>query len=246
MTDISVVIPIGPDLKYLEFLPECIDSVIAQNPSSIVLINDQNSVSLGKLYMQDFHTPGWSVFGEEHYGLPGEKYSFRIEGTEIKVIYYKTLWNVGVADAFNFGVALAPADLVFMLGSDDKMLDGCLEEVVKCYETNNKKDAWYNVTIENATDGIMQIPNNTAAVTKDLWKMLGGFPPSAGVGAPDALLLSIMLKHMPDRIIQVAPGVPLCWLREGPHQDTRKNSWLFNDEIISIRNKETNRWKAQD
>ena len=150
----------------------------------------------------------------------------------------------GVADAFNFGVALAGNNLVFMLGSDDKMMPTCLEECVKAYD-EHKIEGWYNVTTNNATDGNMSIPNNAAMVTQELWKELGGFPPSAGVGAPDALLLSIMMVHMPERIYQVLPGTPLCWLREGDHQDTRKNGWLFATEIIPIRGKETDRWKSR-
>jgi glycosyltransferase involved in cell wall biosynthesis len=63
--------------------------------------------------------------------------------SNISVILYRTLWNVGVADAFNFGVSLSTSDLVFMLGSDDKLHPDCLELCVESYEQNNL-DAWYN------------------------------------------------------------------------------------------------------
>lgn len=249
MLPVSVVIPVGPDPKYLEYLPECIQSVADQNYNNVTIIFIDDSMDgcaiqlthiIKHIATLDSHI--WTLV--EVVNKDFMPVALLSENMVRHFEYYKTPWNAGVADAFNFGIALSESNLVFMLGSDDKMLPGCLEACVAEYE-KRKIEGWYNVTIENATDGIMQIPNNTAMVTKELWAELGGFPPSAGVGAPDALLLSIMLKHMPERIIQVKPGTPLCWLREGEHQDTRKNGWTFADEIVSIRNKETNRWKPR-
>jgi glycosyltransferase involved in cell wall biosynthesis len=220
MTEISVAIPVGPNPAYLQWLPECIESVLQQThkPLEIIIINDGADV----VVLEDIIT--------------------RCSFSPIK--YYKTLWNVGVADAFNFGIALSSAELVFMLGSDDKMMPTCLEEVVKEYEKQKVK-GWYNVTIITSGGEVMTLPNNTAAVHKDLWQWTGGFPPSAGVGAPDALLLSILLRHAPYKILQVKEGTPLCWLREHEHQDTRRNAGFFHGEVISIRDKETTRFKPK-
>lgn len=220
MTEISVAIPVGPNPVYLGWLPECIESAVNQThkPTEIIIVNDGADVTA----LEDIIT--------QHSFFP--------------IKCYKTLWNVGVADAFNFGIALADSELVFMLGSDDKMLPTCLEEVVKEYE-KQKIEGWYNVTIITSSGEVMTLPNNTAAVHKNLWKWTGGFPPSAGVGAPDALLLSILLRHAPHKILQVKEGTPLCWLREHEHQDTRRNAGFFHGEVISIRDKETTRFKPK-
>ena len=82
-------------------------------------------------------------------------------------------------------------------------------------------------------------------ITKNLWKFLGGFPPSAGVAACDALTLSILMVHAPEKIIQVKQGTPLCWCRTGAHQDTRKNMSFFatyGSVVEQLRNLETQRF----
>ena len=237
MEPISVVVPVGPDERYLEYLPECIESILNQTykPTEIILVDDgANLVDKFKYNLTSFFD-----YNRLSYGKDGTLLYLRESFPY--VILYKTLWNVGVPDAFNFGVALAENNLVFMLGSDDKMMPTCLEKCVESYE-KHQKEGWYFVKYQLQSGSVMQIQNNTAMVTKKLWEETGGFPPSAGVGACDALLLSIMMKHMPDRIIPVESEEPLCWLREGDYQDTRKNGWLFADEIVSIRGKETVRW----
>lgn len=220
MTDIAVAIPVGPNPAYLGWLPECIESAVNQThkPSEIVIVNDGADATA----LEDIIT----------------QYSF------FPIKCYKTLWNVGVADAFNFGIALANSELVFMLGSDDKLMPTCLEECVKEYEQQGRKDGWYNVTIITQGGEVQWIPNNAAAVTKGLWQWLGGFSPAAGLAACDALALSILMVHAPDRIIQVKQGTPLEWSREHEHQDTRKNMGYYaaSGIVEVIRNMETARF----
>ena len=254
MADISVVIPVGPDPAYLEWLPECIESVWNQThpPKEIIIIDD------GKHFAYD--DPVWRAWISSALidKFPSQKVLVRNSGmpdletgavtygfynSNISVILYRTLWNVGVADAFNFGVSLSTSDLVFMLGSDDKLHPDCLELCVESYEQHNL-DAWYHVTIETQGGEIVQHFNNAAMVTKKLWNWLGGFPPSSGVAACDAVLISILMVHAPTRLIQVAPGKPLYWAREHDHQDTRKNTWYYakSGVIEQIRNMETIRF----
>jgi len=240
MTDISVVVPVGPNPVYLRWLPECIESIIQQThkPLEIIIVDDQARIDIEKfipypLYLDIEKGELITKLLRNDSGEPNPD-----------IIYYRTAWNVGVADAFNFGVALSSAELVFMLGSDDKMMPTCLEEVVKEYE-KQKVEGWYNVTIVTSSGEVMTLPNNTAAVHRKLCEWTGGFPPSAGVGAPDALLLSILLRHAPHKILQVKEGTPLCWLREHEHQDTRRNAGFFHGEVISIRDKETTRFKPK-
>jgi len=164
----------------------------------------------------------------------------------VQLIVHETLWNVGVADAFNFGIALSDCNLVFTLGSDDKLMPTCLEECVKAYE-EHKIEGWYNVTVVTSSGQVADWFNNTAMVTKALWEWSGGFPPSAGVAACDALLLSILMVHAPERMIQVKQGTPLCWLREHENQDTRKNMSFYaaSGVVEAIRNMETTRFKPR-
>lgn len=249
MTSVSVAIPLGPNPAYREWLPECVASVVNQiydGDINIVLIDDQANVTedefeaLVKEVGELSNRRGFADVGDpDYYHADWDN-----GGADInrRLYMYRTWWNVGVADAFNFGVALAPDELVFMLGSDDKMLPKCIKHCVRTWEKNDRKDAWYAVTIQYQSGQKQDIPCNTAMVTQRLWKYLGGFPPSAGVGACDAILLSILMVHAPDRIIRVREGEPLCWLREHATQDTQVNGWLFAREVVDIRNKETLRF----
>lgn len=242
MTDISVVIPVGPNPAYLEWLPECIESVLAQThlPKEIIIVDDGANLqdTIANYFNYELSPAGWRGGGayarSSYVDMPD-------------VLYYKTVWNVGVADAFNFGVGLSTSNLVFMLGSDDKMMPTCLEEVVKEYEKQGI-EGWYNVSSILSSGDIITVQNNNAAVTKGFFKELGGFPPSAGVGACDALLLSIIMVHYPDRIIKVKEGIPLVFSREHEHQDTRKNMAYFamSGVVEAIRNLETQRWEPKN
>jgi len=239
MADITVAIPVGPHPVYLKWLPECVESVLNQEFSGnieIFLLSD--GADFSKLPDDLF----WKEFIQDCEGKHCFTYTDKISFST-----WYSPWNLGVADMFNIGVALAEHDLVFMLGSDDKLMPTCLEECVKTWEENNKIDGWYNVTLKTAKGAIVTIFNNAAMVTKKLWQELGGFPPSAGVGACDALVLSIMLTYMPKRIFQVKESRPLYWMREHPYQDTIKNMAFFASSgvIEIIRKLETQRWKPK-
>lgn len=212
---ISVVVPLGPDSHYLDWLSECIQSIYENDPDEIILIDDMSD--LGLRWVQDHSV----------------------------INYYKNDWLLGCADSWNRGVALARNELVFLMGSDDKLLPYCLEVCVNAWETNNRLDAWYNVTCQLQNGGLQDQPNNAAAVTKGLWKLTGGFGPSA-FAAPDAWLLSIMMVHMPNRIIQVDKGVPYYWCRQHDFQDTPRQFGRFFDAAHSIRDIATRTWQKPE
>jgi len=246
MVDITVAIPVGPHPVYLKWLPECVESVINQEFSGnieIFLLSD--GADFSKL-PDDLFWKGAIQNHPEEYTFFGKR-SPSLLLNNILFSAWHSPWNLGVADMFNIGVALAEHNLVFMLGSDDKLMPTCLEECAKAWEENNKIDGWYNVTLKTAKGAIVTIFNNAAMVTKKLWQELGGFPPSAGIGACDALVLSIMLTYMPERIFQVKEGRPLYWMREHPYQDTTKNMAFFASSgvIEIIRKLETQRWKPK-
>jgi muconolactone delta-isomerase len=243
MNDIPVVIPVGPNSVYLEWLPECIESILAQThlPKEIIIIDDGANLNdtLPDYFSYELFDDPWRGDIVTRLYRPDTDYDLPT------VVYYKTVWTVGVADAFNFGVSLAKNDLVFMLGSDDRMYPTCLEECVTEYEKQDYATGWYNVTVEMSSGEVASWFNNTAAVTKSLWKHTGGFSPAA-FAAPDALLLSCILATEPHKLYQVKEGTPLCWLREHPDQDTKRYGAFYelSGVVRTIRNMETERYKS--
>ena len=233
---ISVAIPVGPNPVYRKWLPEAIHSVLVQDfqgPIEIVLIDDFAQITHNEFY--DLMKTVDSA---------AEVHEYLAFSTNRTIKLYKTWWNVGVADSFNAGVALASNELVFMLGSDDQLMPTCLSECHKAWQNSGQKDAWYNVPVQLQDGTITHVNNNACAVTRGLWRLTGGFPPAAGVAACDALLLSILMVHMPDRIIQVESKEPLYWARQHEHQDTLHNMAFYaaSGIVEVIRNKETERW----
>jgi glycosyltransferase involved in cell wall biosynthesis len=249
MEDISVVVPVGPNKVYLDWLPECLASVVLQNYQGnidIILIDDQANIGIEQFKSIIKEVSQLTHIVQED--TPEEEANFFSPEYDRYIRMWQTPWNCGVADAFNAGIGIADTELVFMLGSDDKLMPNCLDECVKTWEAHNQKDGWYNVPIQLQSGAIVTVNNNAAMISRNLWKILGGFPPSAGVAACDALLLSIMMVHMPDRIIQVESKEPLYWAREHEHQDTRHNMGYYaaSGVVEVIRNMETLRWKPRE
>ncbi|NIM48557.1 MAG: hypothetical protein GTO22_04745, partial [Gemmatimonadales bacterium] len=50
------------------------------------------------------------------------------------VSVWRSPWPLGVPAGFNLGVALAANELVFMLGSDDFILEGCMDALRSAWE----------------------------------------------------------------------------------------------------------------
>lgn len=216
---ISVVIPVGPQPEYKKYLGECLDSITEQlrEDDEIWLIDDMAGLSLDRLLL----------YSDEPINI------------------FHCPWLVGCATGWNFGVSLAKNDLCLLMGSDDRLYPDCLDELRDAYAAHDYLNAWYNLTIEITEGpdvGVHTVFNNAAAATKNLWRWLGGFPPSAGTGAPDALVISILLRHAPEKLIQVKEGVPLYWARYHLAQDTRRQAGAFNQQVIDIRDIETRRF----
>lgn len=213
---ITIVVPVGPDPIYKEMLSECLDSIytdMSHEEDHILIIDDMA-------------------------GLPPQR------DYPVWISLHKNNWLLGCAASWNIGVALSRNEHVLLMGSDDKLLPGCLDA---CREHINKMNdplGFYNITCTSPPDEpIIRISNNAAVVTKELWKKTGGFPISAAIGAPDGLLISIMMIHLPEHIHQVDDDTPYYWVRKGPWQDGKKQAGLFNPEVISIRHKETERFQ---
>ncbi len=163
-----------------------------------------------------------------------------IEGCRI----WHTPWRLGVAAAYNAGVALAENELVFMLGADDKLMPTCLEHCVKKYEKHSRRDGYYWVSVEYSDGREVQFePCNLAMVTKGLWKLTGGFAPEVGSGACDAAFLSILLGNdMLPLAHPVGFAKPLAWYRVHSKSDTAGRA-PWQNVILQTRKLLTDTWK---
>lgn len=211
MESITIVVPVGPQKAYRDYLPECILSIQEQTiPGDEILIIDDmaNLTSVDVLGCRIHYNP----------------------------------WLLGCADSWNIGVALANNEWVILMGSDDRLLPGALDACRNILVDNPDPVGFYNMGCLIDGEELVTAHNNAAMVSKALWNLTGGFPPSAGVGAPDALLISIMMVHLPTHLHQIDNGNPYYWVRSHPDQDTGRQAGFFHSEVLSIRNKETQRW----
>lgn len=217
---ITVVIPVGPYPANKKWLKEALESVASQTHKTdeVLLIDDMAGLSFATECMPS--------------------------GMAIRT--WESPWRLGVAHAFNFGVALAKNDLVFLMGSDDLLEPTCLEKCIKEWENNKKLDAYYYTGIEYMDDDEKQdLPCGYAMVTKGLWRKTGGFPVESAVGAPDAAFVSILMVHHKDSLVKVDNGTPLVNYRRHNESDTAgRGPW--QGAILETRNVLTNTWKKPD
>ena len=165
-----------------------------------------------------------------------------IEGARI----WRAPWRLGVAHAFNCGVALARNDLVFMACDDDLLEPECLEECLKAWEENDRRDAYYHITLrymDTDPEVLQDLPAHQALVTKGLWRLTGGFPVEASSGAPDCAFVSILLQHFPERLVPVAKGRPLYNYRQHDATDTASRA-PWQGVILETRHLLTQGWQA--
>lgn len=221
---VSVTIPVGPHEANKRWLDEAILSVLAQTyrVDEILIIDDMANLD--------------AIGG-------------RADPPIIHV--WKSPWLLGVAHAFNFGVALAENELVFMLGSDDWLEPRCIEACVNVYnKLPHPEKAFLFVGVrysDDREDNEQFIPCNAAMVTQSLWKRCGGFPIESSSGAPDAALISIMMKN-PDagEYIGVGDGRrPLYNYRVHPETDTAgRQPW--QGVVLQTRDIVTSQWKKPE
>jgi glycosyltransferase involved in cell wall biosynthesis len=164
----------------------------------------------------------------------------------IQVRFVYPLWHLGVAHAFNFGVACAPADLVFMLGSDDTLEPECLAECSNAYYAAARPNLsyyWVGVRYMHGEYPDQYLPCHAAMVSKELWKHTGGLPVEAASGASDAALISILMGQgeRAGDLVCVDHNKPLYNYRVHDETDTAsKGAW--QGVIIETRNILTRDW----
>ena len=249
--NVTVLIPIGPQPEYLQWLPEAIESVLQQTVpvDEILLLADGfnlwEKIRLDTLVFPDLYGPELGLNKSIHWNTTTHGKVTYIESEDKltpKVSWWSSPWNIGFAQVFNCGVGLADNDLIIYLASDDKLMPTAVEDCLKTWNDNNQKDAWYAMSYWYHED-THTIPNNAAMITENLWKYLKGYPPSAFAG-PDAMLLSCLIAHANDRIIKVAEGKANYWVREHPYQDTKRQFSFFAASGVMeiIRDMETRRF----
>lgn len=213
---ITVSIPVGPEQHHRAYLDECLASLAAQThlPDEVLVIDDMAGLPQGLNRQYPFPARTWHA-----------------------------PWRLGVAGAFNMGVALAENDLVFLLGADDRLLPNCLERCLEKYGWNDERPAYYGVGVRYSDGRPDQFELcNAAMVTKGLWRATGGFPPEAGSGAPDAAFISMLMVNSPHSLILVSQEEPLYWYRVHNGTDTAgRGPW--QGVILETRNLLTQLWQ---
>jgi len=235
---ITVAIPVGPRSTDQQWLEECLASVRAQTREAdeILLIDDMAGLPLGDAF--PLGDGSWKVD------------SGPLAGCRI----WRTPWRVGVGDAFNFGVALAKSELVFMLGADDLLHPECLERCLDAYEKEepDARDLTYYFVgvqyLDGREDDKQFEPCNAAMVTKSLWRRCGGFAPESASGAPDAALLSVLIGHSGEagRIVGVGRGMLLYNCRPHYDSDTGSKGAHWQGIILPTRDYLTREWKQPE
>jgi len=239
MTGITVAIPVGPFSTDQQWLEECLASVQEQTceADEILLIDDMAGLKLGP-----------SAFSLEDGSYLVDDMRIKFGGCRI----WKSPWRLGVAHAFNFGVALAENELVFMLGADDTLHPECLERCAAAYEKDepSTRDLTYYFVgvqyLDGRVDDKQFVPCNAAMVTKSLWQRCGGFAVESASGAPDAALISVMMVH-PEAGRFTGVGEGMCLYNYRPHTNTdtaKRGAW--QGVILETRNVLTRDWKQPE
>lgn len=211
MIPISIMIPVGPLPHHREWLAEAIQSVEVQAfPDDEIVLVNDG----GPLLELSSHACRTQV-----YSLPA---------------------NCGAVAANNIGVAIARNEHILMLGSDDRLLPGCLDALREAWLRIGDPLGYYYLAVEYADGRPSQNnPCQAAMVTKTLWRYTGGFPQEAALGAIDHIFLQMLITGRERgvsaaRLYSVSDRV-LYWYR--PHAMTETNNktqrwWGVIDRVV--------------
>lgn len=245
LAKVTVAIPVGPAPHHQRWLGEALASVRDQTVEvdEILIINDMAQLRRHELIRDGFGTAevaSTQVIREQGWGRE-IGYAMHLRDRHIREWYAP--FRLGVAAAFNMGVALAHNNLVVMLGSDDTLEPNAIDELLKTFEESNGVDGFYYFGVRYMDTGELQtLPCNCAAVTQDFWRYTGGFAPEMGVGACDSMFISQMLVHEPNSLIPVAGGAPLFNYRRHADTDTAGRA-DYQGPIFAVRDILTRDWK---
>lgn len=223
MTSIGICLPVGPRAHHKQYLDEALDSIAhqTQKPNSVQFVDDMANLD--------------EAFIRRHFN------------NEIPFEIWKAPWRMGVAHAFNCGVALSGIrnDAVVMMGADDTLEPDCIEECAKAYERNPfKTESYFWMGLRYMDTGEQQfLPCNAAMVTLPQWVRSGGFQPESAVGAPDTMLISVMLTYREaGRLVCINEQKPLYNYRRHELTDTAEHREYYTS-ISQVRDIITRTWQ---
>lgn len=226
---LTVAIPVGPKAAHCAFLEDTLISCYEQTVAvQVLLVDDMH----GLVHPFEGRQDGQCQFLA---GMPQRYGQFIRDSVSI----HYAPWRLGIPHAFNFGVALAPTDIVIMLGADDTLEPDAAESVLRQMKEDGQELAertYYGLPVRYMdTREEQYLPCNEAAVTKQLWRATGGFPPESAVGACDAAYLSSIWNSDYFKIKMVG-NKPLCNYRRHSATDTATRSVAWQGPILEVRN----------
>jgi len=225
MTNLTVVIPVGPHPSHRRWLDEALESVYPQllPGDEVLLVDDMASDDLAA----DLPKP-----------IPGQG--------RLQII--RNPWRLGVAAAFNIGVATADNEFSLLMGSDDRLLPHCLGDVRATLEDHQfdpqRFRTYFYLGVEYSDGRLQTVPCGAAVVSRTLWRHLGGFPPESATGAQDAALLSIMIGNgnRAGVLCPVNDARPTYWYRVHAESETAVVGPSWQGVILETRNLLTSQW----
>lgn len=198
--DVSVIITVGPNPVYKQFLYECYSSITSQEFSGtveIILVDDAAHIAFDEMFLDSFFD--WKLI--------------------------TNTWNLGQAASINIGCAAASGKYLLIIGgSDDRLLPGAIQKMYDTAESLRGKFCVYPVLVTSEGE-TSDLPQGVWMLPKwDVWGWLGGYPYEAGIGEVDSIFCSVMLKNGVS--MNRADSEPLYWHREHPDALTANKSSL--------------------
>lgn len=218
MPKISVIIPA---YKTAEYIPACLDSVLAQTLTDIeiICINDGSPDNA----LEIFH-------------------SYAKRDKRIRVMTQK---NSGICAARNRAIAAAHGEYIFPLDSDDMIAPNCLEFLYNIIRTTDysvvcprvisfgqSNGMWkmYPITKLNMYGGRSSI-HNSSLFPRKLWEKYGGYCMDLNrLGGEDS---DFWLCFLDDGKKITKTDIPLFFYRSKPRDESRNNSVSY-DNMIAI------------
>ena len=195
---ISIVIPVGPRASHRRWFGKALESVRSQMEDGDEVIVVDNG------------------------------FDAKIRGMNLRnpVRLWASPWPLGTPVAFNVGVGLAWNEHVLLMGSDDLLLDGCLDACRKSINEIRDPYGWYFLGVEYSDGYTQNTPCHASVVTRKLWALTGGFPPEAAVGHSDKMIMEILHRNKGGKWsgdFHKVSDKPLYWWRLHDDQETKRS-----------------------
>lgn len=192
-TPISVVIPVGPRPHHVRWLDEAIETTLSQ-------FRPRDRIVL-------------VLNGRERLNL----------SKTVRIQVHSIPCALGLPIAFNVGIALASTELCILMGSDDRLLSGCLDVAREAWTRHQDPLGYYYLGVDYSDGRTQNTPCHAAMVTKNLWRHTGGFPPESAVGACDTMFVSSLLQAKQRGLFKgdfyQVDSKPRYWWRVHPESD---------------------------